>query len=75
MNYDKPEDFYNNYAAFKRYLTPILKAKHVAWFDQEFWYPAKCTPETSVLELGSGTGEFLSYLKLKGVNYFIGIAS
>ncbi|MEE2698526.1 MAG: class I SAM-dependent methyltransferase [Pseudomonadota bacterium] len=73
MNYDKPEDFYNNYAAFKRYLTPILKAKHVAWFDQEFWYPAKCTQETSVLELGSGTGEFLSYLKLKGVHYFIGV--
>ena len=73
MIYDNPEDFYNDYAAFKRYQTPILKAKHIRWYDREFWVPAECTPETVVLELGSGTGEFLAYLKLKGVKKFRGV--
>jgi len=73
MKYDNPEDFYKNYADFKRYQTPILKAKHLRWYDREFWVPAECTPETEVLELGSGTGEFLAYLKLKGVKRFRGV--
>ena len=73
MNFDNPEDFYKVYAAFKRYQMPVVKAKHVRWYDQEFWIPAGCTPETAVLELGSGTGEFLAYLKHKGVDYFKGV--
>ena len=73
MSFDNPEDFYNNYAAFKRYETPILKSKHIRWYDTEFWFPAKCTIESSVLELGSGTGEFLAYLKFKGVKRFKGV--
>ncbi len=73
MAFEKPEDFYQTYTAFKRYETPRLKDKHVRWFDREFWVPARCSTETSVLELGSGTGEFLSYLKRKGVGRFQGV--
>jgi SAM-dependent methyltransferase len=73
MKFVNPEDFYNVYAAFKRYRMPVIKAKHVRWYDQEFWIPAGCTTETVVLELGSGTGEFLAYLRLKGVNCFKGV--
>jgi len=73
MAVESPDDFYKSYAAYKRYQTPTVKAKHVRWYDREFWAPAKCTPDTSVLELGSGTGEFLAYLKRKGVKRFAGV--
>ena len=73
MAIEKPEDFYKVYAAFKRYQTPVLKDKHVKWYDREFWVPARCGPGTSVLEIGSGTGEFLSYLYHKGVTRFHGV--
>jgi SAM-dependent methyltransferase len=73
MAFDKPEDFYQSYAAYKGYLTPVIKPKHLRWYDHEFWIPARCTADTSVLELGSGTGEFLSYLKQKGVSRFQGV--
>ena len=36
MNFDNPEDFYKDYAAFKQYQTPILKKKHIRWYDREF---------------------------------------
>lgn len=70
---DSADDFYKSYAAFKRYRTPVVKAKHVRWYDREFWAPAACTPDTSVLEIGSGTGEFLAYLHKKGVKRFFGV--
>ena len=73
MGVDSADDFYKVYAAYKRYQTPVVKAKHVRWYDREFWAPADCTPETSVLEIGSGTGEFLAYLKRKGVKRFEGV--
>lgn len=73
MAYDTPEDFYNVYATFKRYEAPAVKAKHMRWYDREFWTPAHCTTDTAVLELGSGTGEFLSYLNRKGVTRFQGV--
>ena len=73
MAFDKPEDFYHSYAAYKRYQTPVIRPKHVRWYDREFWDPAGCTADTAVLELGSGTGEFLSYLKGKGVRRFLGV--
>lgn len=73
MAIETPEDFYRGYAAFKRYQTPVIKAKHVTWYDREFWVPAGCTPETSVLEIGSGTGEFLAYLQRKGTKRFQGV--
>ena len=73
MSVEKPEDFYRFYAPFKEYVTPSIKAKHTRWYDREFWHPAACTAETSVLELGSGPGEFLLYLRQKGVQRFLGI--
>ena len=73
MGFDKPEGFYQSYAAYKGYQTPVVKPKHVRWYDREFWVPAGCTADTSVLDLGSGTGEFLSYLKQKGVSRFQGV--
>jgi len=73
MAIDSGDDFYKSYAAYKRYRTPAVKAKHVRWYDREFWTPAGCTPDTSVLEIGSGTGEFLAYLKHKGVKRFEGV--
>jgi SAM-dependent methyltransferase len=73
MAVDSADDFYKTYAAYKRYQTPVVKAKHVRWYDREFWAPARCTPDTSVLEIGSGTGEFLAYLQQKGVKRFFGV--
>ena len=73
MEFEEPEDFYKLYAAFKQYQTPVVKNKHMRWYDREFWIPARCTPKTSVLEIGSGTGEFLAYLKRKKVGRFLGI--
>jgi len=73
MAVESTDDFYKSYAAYKRYQTPAVKAKHVRWYDREFWVPAGCTPETSVLEIGSGTGEFLAYLQRKGVKRFQGV--
>jgi len=71
--FEKPEDFYQLYDAYKRYETPRLKKKHMRWYDQEFWMPAMCTTAMSVLELGSGTGEFLSYLSAKKVARLQGV--
>jgi SAM-dependent methyltransferase len=73
MAIDTPEDFYKSYAAYKRYETPAVKAKHVRWFDREFWIPARCTPDTAILEIGSGTGDFLAYLHRKGSKRFLGV--
>jgi len=73
MTLEKPEDFYRFYAPFKNYVTPAIKAKHLRWYDREFWQPSECTVDTSVLELGSGPGEFLLYLRHKGVKRFKGI--
>ena len=73
MTFEKPEDFYKVYAAYKRYQTPILKKKHMRWYGREIWTPARCTQETSFLELGSGPGEFLAYLKQMGVRRFLGV--
>jgi SAM-dependent methyltransferase len=73
MTFEKPEDFYKVYAAFKRYQTPVLKKKHLNWYGREIWTPAQCSAETSFLELGSGPGEFLAYLKQMGVKRFLGV--
>lgn len=73
MAVESADDFYRSYAAFKRYQTPAIKKKHLTWYDREFWDPAGCTPETSVLEIGSGTGEFLAYLHRKGTKRFQGV--
>ncbi len=68
-------DFYDSYSQYKSYRTPELQDKFIRQFDREFWQPTKCTPDFSVLEIGCGTGLFLSYLKHKEVKNFIGIDS
>lgn len=73
MSISKLSDFYNYYNHFKSYETPVIKKKHLRWYDREYWYPANASIETSVLELGSGTGEFLCYLSSKGVKRFNGV--
>lgn len=73
MIFEGPENFYLTYGRFKDYARPSLKPKHIRWFDREFWIPAAMTPGFAVLELGCGTGQFLLYLRAKGVRRFIGI--
>ncbi len=68
-------DFYDSYNQYKSYSTPDLQAKIIQQFDKEFWQPTNCTSEFSILEIGCGTGLFLSYLKHKNVKNFIGIDS
>jgi len=66
-------DFYATYGRFKEYSPPGLKPKFIHRFDRDFWNPAKCSQEMSVLEIGCGTGLFLSYLHEKGITDFLGI--
>lgn len=70
---EKPEDFYKTYEKFKAYERLDLHDKHIRWYDREFWAPMGCDAAKSVLEIGCGTGHFLSYLKRKGVERFIGV--
>lgn len=70
---DESEDFYRLYGEFKSYERRRLHAKHVRWYDAEFWTPTGCDVSMSVLEVGCGAGHFLSYLKLKGVGRFVGV--
>ncbi len=67
------DEFEATYRRFKAYATPELTAKHVRRFDDEFWTPAGCAPGMSVLEVGCGTGLFLTYLEAKGLSDFLGI--
>ncbi len=73
MKFNKQEDFYTVYDSYKSYRRPVLKPKHIRWYDREFWNPTACSPSMSILEIGSGTGEFLEYLKFKGVERFLGV--
>ncbi|MDA0239504.1 MAG: class I SAM-dependent methyltransferase [Proteobacteria bacterium] len=69
----KRAEFYASYEGFKSYSVPQLKAKQARLFDRQFWQPADCKDTMSMLELGCGTGLFLSYLDQKGVRDFIGV--
>ncbi len=73
MAEDDRARFYGHYQDFKDYGTPRLKAKHLRQFDREFWVPSACVSGMAVLEIGCGTGLFLSYLREKGVADFLGI--
>lgn len=64
---------YKTYAAYKRYVQPSLNAKQIGRFDREVWHPAGCSPDMAFLEIGCGTGLFLSYLEAKGAATFHGV--
>lgn len=59
--------FYESYGDAKGYETPDLSAKHIAKFDKEIWCPGNVQTSMKCLEIGCGTGHFLSYLHHKGV--------
>ena len=63
----------NTYESFKGYKTPELKKRHVKRYDRHFWVTTSCSIDSSVLEIGCGTGHFLAYLAQKGVKDFQGI--
>lgn len=65
--------FYQTYGAAKSYSTPNLNKKHVRRFDSEVWFPASMDSTMRCLEIGCGTGQFLSYLHHHGVRDFAGI--
>lgn len=65
--------FYETYGASKSYTTPSLNAKHIRKFEAEVWQPAGADPTMRCLEVGCGTGHFLSFMKHKGVADFTGI--
>ncbi len=67
------QHIYEKYSDFKEYQTPSLNSKHIDQFNREFWTPSGCSTSDTVLELGCGTGQFLSYLKYKNVEEFLGI--
>jgi len=66
-------NFYDSYQAHKSYSTPELKQKHIRQFDRDFWRLTICDTYNSVLEIGCGSGQFLSYLRHKKVTDFLGI--
>ena len=68
-----PSDFYDSYSVYKEYRAPALVRKDIERFDAEIWVPAGFSKEMSCLEIGSGTGEFLTYLATKGLETFHGI--
>lgn len=59
--------FYESYGKSKGYVTPDLSPKHIAKFDREIWHPSNVQTSMSCLEIGCGTGHFLSYLHQKGI--------
>ncbi len=64
---------YRSYDRFKEYRPPSLGEKLKRRLDDEVWTPAACTAAMSFLEIGCGTGEFLLYLRAKGVADFLGV--
>ncbi len=62
-----------SYDVFRDYATPALKQKHIRWFDRECWRPAACESNHRMLEIGCGTGQFLLYLRQKGVSALSGL--
>jgi len=70
---DQSASFYETYASYKAYHSPVIGQKQIRRFDAEIWRPATCKPEMAFLDLGCGTGAFLAYLAAKGVTRRIGI--
>ena len=68
-----PEDFYSTYKDHRQYVVPEIRKKHKREFRKSFWNPCEFKPDMSVLEIGCGTGLFLSFLEQEGITDFIGI--
>lgn len=68
-----PEDFYSTYKDHRQYVVPEIRKKHKREFRKSFWFPCEFKPDMSVLEIGCGTGLFLSFLEQEGITDFIGI--
>ena len=66
-------DFYSSYGTYKGYQSPRLTKKAIARFDAEIWVPASFSKNMTCLEIGCGTGEFLTYLSAKGLKKYQGI--
>ena len=75
MKFEKLEDFYQVYNDQRTYVAANIRKKHIRIFDEQFWRPAAASSNHSVLELGSGTGLFLAYLDVKGIEKFQGVDS
>lgn len=75
MKFENLEDFYQVYDQHRTYVKAEVRKKHIKNFDNQIWHPANFMSGYSVLELGTGTGLFLSYLEAKKVSNFIGIDS
>ncbi len=65
--------FYDTYGASKSYTTPSLNQKHITKFDNEVGNPIDLKSTHRCLEIGCGTGHFLSYLHHKDVTDLHGI--
>lgn len=68
-----PTNFYSSYGDYKKYRSPSIEPKDIQRYDAEIWEPAGFSKSMEYLEIGSGTGEFLTYLYQKGVVNFYGI--
>ena len=75
MDFERLEDFYQVYDQHRTYVRAEIRKKHVRNYDEQIWLPANFRSDHSILELGTGTGLFLSYLEAKKVVNFIGIDS
>lgn len=67
------QTFYQSYSAYKAYQPASLNAKDITRYDAEIWLPAQFQSGMRCLEVGAGTGEFLSYLTTKGLKEFYGV--
>lgn len=67
------ENLYDTYEAYKDYKTPKLSRKDIRRFDELIWGPSKIREDMNILEIGCGTGSFLSYLSYKKCCNFMGI--
>ncbi len=65
--------FYQAYSTFKGYATPDLGPAEIRTYDDIVWKPGLCRQDMIFLEIGCGTGAFLSYLAAKGCEQFVGV--
>ena len=70
---DGSKQFYESYATYKAYETPAMSRKTMRRYDDMVWGPGSCQASMRFLELGCGTGAFLSYLAAKGCAHFVGV--